>query len=73
MNFKNLVKIALEIIRYLYRLLIGFVGISNPSYLLIFTDNQIQEDLPEDLPPHKLVRGPHEQNLHLLAILFTII
>ena len=50
MNFKNLPKIALDIIRYLsifvkscrlqdfdiirylYRLLTGFVGISNPSY-----------------------------------------
>ena len=29
MNFKNLPKITLDIIRYLYRLLTGFVGISN--------------------------------------------
>ena len=38
-------------------------------------DGRIQEDLPENLPPHPqdCASASREQNLHRLAILFTII
>ena len=38
-------------------------------------DSRIQEDLPENLPPtpQDCASAPREQNLHRLAILFTII